>query len=135
MIPSTAGFLQKDFTVTEQPTKTYRMDIQNEDSVKGYTDGLEAMRQANYKILNTERYQYIIYPWYYGIETLDLYGEPVTYVVPELERRITEALLTDTRNTDVTDFEFDTSTRHVVRVKFTVHTIFGDYEEERAVNI
>lgn len=135
MIPATGGFLQRDFTVTEQPTKTYRMDILNEDSVKGYTDGLDAMRQANYKILNTERYEYVIYPWSYGFEINDLFGEPVSYVCPELERRITEALLTDTRNTDVTDFEFDTSTRHVVKAKFTVHTIFGDYEEEKAVNI
>lgn len=135
MIPAVTGFLDQDFTITEQPTKTYRMDIINEDSIKGYTDGLEAMRQANYKILQTERYEYVMYPWSYGVELNDLFGEPVTYVCPELERRITEALLTDTRNTEVTDFEFDTDTRHVVKAKFIVHTIFGDYEEERTVNI
>ena len=135
MIPSTSGFLQQDFTITEQPTKTYRMDIQNEDSVKGYTDELEAMRQANYKILNTERYKYVMYPWSYGLEVNDLFGEPVSYVCPELERRITEALLTDTRNTEVSDFEFDTTARHTVKAKFVVHTVYGDYEEERTVNI
>ena len=135
MIPSTSGFLNQDFTVEEQPTKTYQMNLTTERSVHGYTDGLEAMKQANYKILNTERYAYVIYPWSYGIELNDLFGEPITYVCPELERRITEALLTDSRNLDVMDFEFDTSIRHTVKVRFTVQTVFGDYQEERTVNI
>ena len=106
MIPSTVGFLAQDFEIEEQPSLTYKMDL-NGDSVRGFVDEQEAMKQAIFRILNTERYQFIIYPWYYGIETIDLYGEPVTYVCPELERRITEALLIDTRIISVTDFEFD----------------------------
>ncbi len=133
MIPSTSGFLQKDFKIEEQPTLTYKFDL-NLNVVRGYTDQKEAMKQAIYKILLTERYQYIIYSWNYGIETLDLYGEPISYVCPELERRITEALLQDTRITSVTDFVFDIPERHTIHVSFTVHTVFGDIEAEREVN-
>ena len=87
-----------------------------------------------YKILNTERYQYIIYSWNYGIETLDLFGEPISYVCPEIERRITEALIQDDRIESVDSFEFDYSKKGKVHVKFKVHTIYGDTEQEKVVN-
>lgn len=134
MIPSTVGFLELDFEIEEQPSQTYKMDLDG-DSVRGFVDDQEAMKQTIFRILSTERYQYIIYPWYYGIETLDLYGEPVTYVCPELERRITEALLVDTRISSVTDFEHDLSVKGVVHTAFTVHTIYGEIKAEKGVNI
>jgi hypothetical protein len=133
MIPSTTGFLEQDFELETQPTHTYKMNLET-NLVRGYTDELEAMKQAIYKILLTERYQYIMYSWNYGIETLDLYGEPVSYVCPELERRISEALLWDDRIESVSDFEFDISKKGVVHVSFTAHTIFGDVQSEREVN-
>ena len=134
MIPSTVGFLAQDFEIEEQPSLTYKMDL-NGDSVRGFVDEQEAMKQAIFRILNTERYQYIIYPWWYGIETIDLYGEPVTYVCPELERRITEALLIDTRIISVTDFEFDLEVKGVVHAMFTVNTIYGEIKADKGVNI
>lgn len=134
MIPSTVGFLAQDFEIEEQPSLTYKMDL-NGDSVRGFVDEQEAMKQAIFRILNTERYQYIIYPWWYGIETIDLYGEPVTYVCPELERRITEALLIDTRIISVTDFEFDLEVKGVVHTMFTVNTIYGEIKADKGVNI
>ncbi len=134
MIPSTSGFLNDNFEIEEQPSLTYKMDLEN-DSVRGAIDGQEAVKQAIFRILNTERYEYIIYPWYYGIETIDLYGEPATYVCPELERRITEALLTDTRISSVTDFEFDFDAQGVVHALFTVNTIYGAIKSEKRVNV
>ena len=134
MIPSTVGFLDQDFEIEEQPSQTYKMDLDG-DSVRGVVDEQEAMKQTVFRILNTERYQFIIYPWYYGIETLDLYGEPVTYVCPELERRITEALIVDTRIKSVTDFEHDLSVKGVVHTSFTVHTIYGEIKADKGVKI
>lgn len=133
MIPSITGFLEQDFELEEQPTYTYKMNLDT-GSIRGYTDGLDAMKQAIFKILQTERYQYIMYSWNYGIETLDLYGEPISYVCPELERRITEALLWDERIESVDNFEFDLPQKGVVHVSFTAHTIFGHVEAERTVN-
>lgn len=133
MIPGNTAFLEQDFELEEQPTQTYKMDLES-NLIRGYTDGEEAMKQAIYKILSTERYQYTIYSENYGIELLDLYGEPVSYVCPELERRISEALTADERIESVTDFTFDLSQKGVVHVSFTAHTVFGDVQAEREVN-
>lgn len=134
MIPSTTGFLSQGLEIEEKPSLTYKMDLYG-DSVRGYADGREAMKQAIFRILQTERYQYLIYPWWYGIETLDLYGEPVGWVCAELEGRITEALLMDSRITSVTDFEHDTSVKGVIHTTFTTHTIYGDILSEKEVSI
>lgn len=133
MIPSTTAFLEQDFEITEQPTHTYKMNLES-NLIRGYTDGQEAMKQAIYKILNTERYQYVMYSWNYGIELLDLYGEPVSYVCPELERRIREALTWDDRIQTVDNFEFNISKRGEILVTFTAHTVFGDVVAEKVVN-
>ena len=112
MIPKSNIILRNDnIKITQQPTKTYQMDFENE-RVIGNVEGLEAMKQAIFKILNTERYQYLVYSWNYGSEFQDLFGMPVTYVCPELERRITEALMWDKRIKEVTDFSFDTTSQH-----------------------
>lgn len=133
MIPEN-GYLEEDFEIEEQPSLTYRMRF-NQLTINGRSDEIEAMKQAIFKILNTERYQYVIYSWNYGIETIDLYGEPVTYVCPELERRITEALTQDERILNVSAFSFDTSIKRKVQTVFLVSTIFGDVEMEMGVNI
>lgn len=133
MIPSTTAFLEQDFEITEQPTHTYKMNLES-NLIRGYTDGQEAMKQAIYKILNTERYQYVMYSWNYGIELLDSYGEPVSYVCPELERRITEALTWDDRIQTVDNFEFNISKKGEILVTFTAHTVFGDVVAEKVVN-
>ena len=133
MIPSTNTILSTNLTVETQSSKNYKMHL-GQDVVNGFCDGLDAMQQVIYKILNTERYQHIIYSWNYGIELLDLYGEPITYVCPELQRRIAEALVQDDRIESVDNFEFDTSEKGTVKATFTVHTIFGNVESEKVVN-
>jgi hypothetical protein len=132
MIPSTNGFLAQDFVIEEQPSKTYKMHL-DESIILGYADKLDAMVQVIFSILNTERYQYVIYSWNYGIELVDLYGQPVSYVIPELKRRITEALTWDERIIGVDNFSFDVD-KGKITCNFTVHTIFGDIETEKVVN-
>ncbi len=133
MIPSTVGFLDKDFEVKEKQSFTYKMQA-GENHVRGYIDELEAVKQSIFKIIMTERYQYIMYSWNYGIELLDLFGEPISYVCPELKRRICEALLCDDRIKSVDNFAFDFPQKGVVHVVFTAHSIFGDVQAEREVN-
>ena len=134
MIPATGGFLEQDFAVSEQPDMTYRMNIQDEE-VSGFADGIEAVKQSVFRMLNTERSKYVIYPWWYGIETMDLYGEPVTDVCPELERRVREALAVDARVLDVTDFEYDLGTKGVVHASFTVRTVYGEIRADKEVKV
>lgn len=133
MIPK-IGFGNRELEITEQPTLTHRMDREKE-RIKGKTDETEAMKQAVYKILMTERYGSVIYSGNYGIELSDLFGQPVSYVCPELERRITEALLWDSRIESVDNFQFDLSKKGAVSVRFNVQTVFGGFESEKEVNI
>ncbi len=133
MIPGMTAFLQQDFKIEKQPTHTYKMNLESK-SIRGYTDNQEAMKQAIYKILNTQRYQYVMYSWNYGVELLDLYGEPLSYVCPELERRITEALTWDDRIQSVDNFEFDISKKGKICVTFIAHTVFGDVVAKKVVN-
>lgn len=134
MIPSGNTILTTDLEVVTMPSKQHRMDL-DRNRIFGTCDNLEAIKQTVFKILNTERYKYIIYSWNYGIELEDLFGQPVRYACPEIERRVKEALLQDDRITAVDNFEFNFPKRGVVAVQFTVHTIFGDLNEEMAVKV
>ena len=122
-------------TITDyiEPSLTYSLNYSDNGQIKGYIDELEAMKQAIYKIINTERYKYIIYSWNYGIELADLFGKPLPYVYAEIQRRIEEALLVDDRISKVYDFEFSNS-RGEVLVKFKVDTIFGEIEAQKGVS-
>lgn len=100
--------------------------------IRGMVDELESLRQAIYLILSTERYAYLIYSWNYGVELVELIGQPKEYALPEIKRCITEALLQDDRITAVDGFEFETG-KKTVHVTFTVHSIFGDLEVETDV--
>lgn len=132
MIP-TLNLLEEDITEVVYQGKTYRIVFGDEDRISGYADGLESVKQAIYLILNTERYQYPIYSWDYGIELLDLYGKPMSYVMAELPRRIEEALKVDDRVEKVTDFEF-TKSHNKLHVTFTVITNVGNVQTEMEVN-
>lgn len=115
------------------PSLTWRIDREAEE-VRGSVDEWEAVRQAVGKILQTERYRYAIYDWNYGMELDDLIGKNASYVIPELKRRIEDALLADDRVTAVTDFHFSQEGDSVA-ADFLVHTIFGDMRAERTVDI
>ena len=132
MIPTTNAVLTQNLEVGTEANKDYKLHIA-ENVINGVVDNIEAMKQVIYKILNTERYEYLIYSWNYGIELKDLYGEHPSYVCSELERRITEALTQDERVESVDSFSF-TIDKNKIHVTFTVHTIFGDLESEKAVN-
>lgn len=134
MIPSNNSILTANLEVESLPSKNYMMHI-DRNRISGFCDKAEAVKQAIYKILNTERYEYIIYSWNYGIQLVDLFGEPVTYVCPELERRIIDALSVDDRITSCEGFDFDTSQKGVVIVTFKANTIYGDIDVEKVVNI
>lgn len=98
------------------------------------TDDLDAIKQAIRLILSCERYEYLIYSWDYGVELVDLIGQPMPYVMSELPRRITEALTTDDRINDVVDFEFEPHGKKLYTT-FTVVTDMGNIPTELEVDI
>ena len=93
------------------------------------------MKQAIYKILQTERFEYLIYSWNYGIELNSVVGKSFQVFASEIKRVIREALLADSRITDVTDFEVAQIDKRTASVKFTAETIFGEIPIESEVNV
>lgn len=133
LLPNTSLNEITEFKIKTQPNKTYKMLIEDE-KVLGNTDDLEAIEQACYKVLNTERYQYVIYSWNYGIELQDLFGKPIPYVFSELPRRIREALIQDDRVSDVTNFDLSNQKGNVL-AKFEVVTEKGIIKMEKGVQV
>lgn len=134
MIPNvTNELILDDVTLETQPSRTYGFEIEA-NRIRGTTDEQDAMRQAIYLILNTERYQYPIYSWNYGVELEHLIGQPIALALPEIQRCITEALLQDDRVTGVDDFDFETQGK-CVHCSFRVTTVFGEIKAEKEVNI
>lgn len=132
MIPSNA--LNSEVVVKVLPSKNYKMNV-SELYINGFVDSKLAMRQVIYKILNTQRYKYIVYSFGYGVEIDDLIGMPVGYVCIEAKRRIIEALIIDDRIVDVRDFDFDISVRGIVKASFVVDTVFGEINASKEVGL
>lgn len=112
-------------------TKTYKLSKIN---IQGFTDELEALQQAIYKVLNTEKYEYPIYSFDYGIELENLIGQDPVYVKVELKRRIEECLLEDERIQSVDNFNF-VVTGDEMLCTFDVESIYGDLTVSKEVNI
>lgn len=137
MIPSNENYdddldeeLEPDFELESEPSLTYAMKVSQEigkDSIfVGRTDDVKAIEQAIIKIINTERYEYEIYSWDYGIELKDLFGEQIPYVMSEVKQRITDAVLADDRIDAIEDFEVERTGKHGVHCTFTAITVQGD---------
>lgn len=117
-----------NYKIITYPSNTYYWDTKR-NRIIGMTDGIEAVKQAIYKALNTERYDFVIYSHDYGITLKDLFGKDKYIACAVLERRIRDALSVDDRITEVYGFEFIV-TRHSVQVAFNVKTIFGELSQE-----
>lgn len=133
MIPGRNGILDAILEFKEIPSRTYKLNTGN-GTIAGYTDELEAVKQAVFLILNTERYEHVIYSWNYGVELAELMGKPVYEVLSEIPSRITDALLQDARIERVDGFTFEVK-KGIVHTKFVAHTIFGDTEIEKEVAV
>lgn len=134
MIPEVNDGLTIDFEeAVALPSKTYKLHTAK-NRIVGLIDEVEALKQAIFLILNIERYDYIIYSWNYGVELKDLFGKPIPYVLPEIKRRVTEALVQDDRIDSVDNFHFIVNKGKVL-TSFTVHSIYGEIETEKEVMI
>lgn len=152
MIPK-IDILTQEITEIVYPTRTYKIefaenigknrgvlyidtkvDEEQLDRINGYTDGLDALAQAIYLILGTERYEHLIYSWDYGVELIDLYGKPMPYVMSELPRRVKDALTQDDRIDDVVDFEFNPK-KSKLHTTFKVVSNIGNVSVEMEVAI
>ena len=130
MLPDYNTVYQQDNTM---PSKTYYIN-RNTNRISGYIDDKDAIVQAIYLILSTERYESVIYNWYYGTEFDSLVGKDRDFVKSELKRRIAEAILEDDRILDVTDFNISFN-KDVANVVFLVETNIGGININWEVNL
>ncbi|MFB6366202.1 DUF2634 domain-containing protein [Paenibacillus elgii] len=132
MIPQ-GGVLgnNRNVEMTRLPSRTYRLDNAM-NRIVGMTDGLDAVKQAAQLILETERYEHLIYSDNYGREFSGLLGREPAFVQAELYRRIRAALMQDDRIRDVQDMRI-TVMGDEASASFTVVWQYGSFEMTKGV--
>ncbi len=111
--------------------KTYRIDT-NKKCIDGYIEDIEALKQTIDCILDTERYEYLIYSYDHGVELQDLIGQDPLYVKADIHRIVEEALLQDDRIISV-DIVKVTSSGENLYYAGRVESIYGDIEIRKEV--
>lgn len=123
----------QNITIVTQPSLTYK---DNENNIIGKTDGLEAITQTAYHILNKERYAYVIYPDWYGMELEKYKGLPFSYLEAQIENDLRSTLLQDDRIYDIMIVEIRQISVDSASVKFNIYSQEGIIENmEIEVNV
>lgn len=131
MIPSSSIDVTISSSDTLEQTKTYRI---SNNKIQGYIEDKDALQQAVYKMLNTEKYEYPIYSFSYGIDLESLISKDRIYVQMELIRRIKDCLLGDERVLGIDNYKFNI-TEDSILCTFDVKSIYGTVTYNKEVNI
>ncbi|MFD2703823.1 DUF2634 domain-containing protein [Paenibacillus shunpengii] len=116
---------------SEEDTLTYEIDIESGKLTGRLISGIAAVRQNVAITLLTERYKYSIYDDDHGTEYV-IGEDRVTFEI-ETKQRIEESLLMVDNVTAVDEFNFEYSDDEAL-VTFIVHSEYGDFNANRAVN-
>lgn len=133
MIPK-FNFVVSEIEDTVQSSKTYRIDSFN-GRITRKIDELEAIKQAVFKILQTERFENVIYDASYGVEIVGLIGKPKEFVKSDIERIIKEALSVDERILGIENFNIVDDVKENLKIEFKVNSIYGDIKLDSEVTI
>ncbi|MDZ4991891.1 DUF2634 domain-containing protein [Clostridium perfringens] len=133
MIPK-FNFVVSEIEDTVQSSKTYRIDSFN-GRITRKIDELEAIKQAVFKTLQTERFENVIYDASYGVEFVGLIGKPKEFVKSDIERIIKEALSVDERILGIENFNIVDDVKENLKIEFKVNSIYGDIKLESEVTI
>ncbi len=124
MLPRSDIDLRGGVVFQDQPTLTWIADPVTR-RIRGRGDGWEAIRQAVEIIVNVERFKWQIYTPNFGTDYNGLLGTEPGYAASELQRRLEDAFLPDSRILGMKDFTWSFSGVSL-SVRFTVLTVFGD---------
>ncbi len=125
----------EELETEQQTTRTYGMDMERKRII-GMVDGEDALRQAIWKMLSTERFKHLIYSDNYGSEIMDramdteLTEEFLECDIPEL---VKDALLIDDRILEVNNITWNWVSIDSVAIACDVVTIYGDMEIEGVI--
>lgn len=134
-IISTLNEIKPTLKLTYYPYSSIDYKVSQVDRIIGYTDNLEAIRQAIYHILSVERYTYLIYDDNYGVELEQYIGKDLDYIKATIEETLREALTYDLRILDVSVTEINQVSSDVVKINFNVYTIYGNLIMEVNINV
>ena len=124
MLPRADIDLRGGVVFQDQPTLTWIADPVTR-RIRGRGDGWEAIRQAVEIIVNVERFKWQIYTPNFGTDYNGLLGTEPGYAASELQRRLEDAFLPDSRILGMKDFTWSFSGVSL-SARFTVLTVFGD---------
>jgi len=124
MLPQSNIDLSRGIIFQDQSSLTWIADPVT-NRLRGRGDGWEAVRQAVEVIVNVERFKWQIYTPNFGTDYDGLLGNEPGYVASELQRRLEDAFLPDSRILGLKGFTwaFDGVS---LSAAFTVPTAFGD---------
>lgn len=133
MIPSGGTITHETIEKKEQPSLTWKLDAAR-GRIIGRLDGLEAVKQAAFKILETPRYYYLIYTANYGSELETLIGMNPTFLKSEAARMIREALTQDDRITSVENIRI-TNIGDNLLIECMIISSYGSFEINQEVSV
>lgn len=117
-----------------QSSKTYKLDSFN-GRITRKIDELESIKQAVFKILQTERFENVIYDANYGVELAGFIGKPKDFVKNDIERTIKDALLADERILNIENFNIIDDIKDNFKIEFKINSIYGNIDFESVVRI
>ena len=133
MLPQSQIELSNGVVFQDQPSLTWIADPVT-NRLRGRGDNWEAVRQAVEVIVNVERFKWQIYTPNFGTDYDGLLGTEPGYAASELQRRLEDAFLPDSRILGIKDFTWSFSGVSL-SASFTVRTVFGDVESGLEVNL
>ena len=111
-----------------QGHETYKLDLVQNRCFESLKDERECLKQSITVCLLTERYRYLIYPHFYGLQTRDLIGKPINYIIPVLKKRITQAIQYNfsDRVQSISNINFEVLENDVLICSFICKSVYGD---------
>lgn len=133
MIPAGSTIRNATIEEAQQPSKTYKLDLEK-GRIVGMADGIDAIKQAVYCILQTDRFRYLVYSFDYGNELSSVIGLSPLFVESEIRRLLYEALTQDDRIDDLQVLDMQRNGDQL-EVQFRVFTNIGSFDEVVAVSV
>ena len=124
MTPQTQSKISNEILTEEMTNKTWKVDFEK-NRITEKIDSIESLKQAIYFILNTVRYENIIYSHNYGNEVLNIVGADYSLAKSEIERYIREAILADDRFSEIENYTTEKISSDSILIKFDVYTSSG----------
>ena len=105
------------------------------DTIAGFVDDIDAIKQSIFHILSIERYAYDIYDDDYGVELEQYIGKDFDYLEATIQETLEEALTQDERILGVEVTDIEQLNDDSVLITFNAITQNNEIEMEVTINV